>query len=83
MGLFGDPLTNGHRDIRDLVRREAVLHLEDGETTLRGFVLEFFPDALLVAKPTLLVPDEKPTELAGEALVFRDQIKFVQLLGSG
>lgn len=72
---------NDQTDIRSLVRREAVLHLNDGETSMRGFLLDFYPDAVLVAQPKLLAVDEKPTELAGEALIFRDQIKFVQLLG--
>ena len=45
--------------------------------------MEFYDDgSVLVAKPVLEAPDEKDkTALAGEALIFRDQIKFVQLLG--
>ena len=77
MGLFD----NGRSDIRDLIRREVRLHLQDGETTIQGFALEFYPDAIQLAKPALLVPGEKPSELGGEALVFRNEIKFVQLLG--
>ena len=69
--------------LHSLVRREAVLHLHDGQTSIRGFLMEFYDDgSVLVAKPVLEAPDEKDkTALAGEALIFRDQIKFVQLLG--
>jgi len=70
------------KSLRDLVRREVVLHLHDGVTSIRGFIIEFYPDAVLVAKPALEAPDAKDnTALAGEALVFRAEIKFVQLLG--
>lgn len=69
--------------LRSLVRREAVLHLHDGQTSIRGFLMEFYDDgSVLLAKPVLEAPDAKDqAALAGEALVFRDQIKFVQLLG--
>jgi hypothetical protein len=69
--------------LRSLVRREAVLHLNDGQTSIRGFLMEFYEDgSLLLSKPVLEAPDDKDqAALAGEALVFRDQIKFIQLLG--
>jgi hypothetical protein len=69
--------------LQQLVRREAVLHLNDGQTSIRGFLMEFYDDgSVLLAKPVLEAPDDKDqTALAGEALVFRNQIKFVQLLG--
>lgn len=68
--------------LRDLERREAVLHLHDGSTSIRGFLMEFYEDAVLIAKPSLEAPDAKDnTALAGEALVFRSEIKFVQVLG--
>jgi hypothetical protein len=71
------------RRLRSLIRREAVLHLNDGQTSIRGFLMEFYADgSILIAKPALEAADDKDrTALAGEALVFRDQIKFVQILG--
>lgn len=53
--------------------------------SIRGFLMEFYKDgSVLLGKPVLEAPDVKDqTALAGEALVFRDQIKFVQLLGVG
>jgi hypothetical protein len=78
MRLFG-----GRSRLHSLVRREAVLHLHDGETSIRGFLLDFYDDgSVLVAKPVLEAPNAKDNAaLAGEALVFSDQIKFIQLLG--
>jgi hypothetical protein len=74
-------LFDSRRNVRKLARREAVLHLQDGETTIRGFLMDFFNDSLLVAKPVLLAPDDKDSQaLGGEALVFHDQIKFIQVL---
>lgn len=71
------------RKLDDLVRREAVVHLHDGETSIRGFIMEFYDDAILLAKPALEAPDAKDnTALAGEALVFRTEIKFIQMLGT-
>ena len=69
--------------VHRLVRREAVLHFNDGETSMRGFLTDFFysPDAILVAKPTLLVADQSPEELGGDVLVYENQIKFIQILG--
>lgn len=70
------------RKLRDLERREAVVHLHDGQTSIRGFLMDFYDDAILIGKPALEAPDEKDnTALAGEALVFRSEIKFVQVLG--
>lgn len=72
------------RRLDALVRREAVVHLHDGQTSIRGFLMEFYEDAILIGKPALEAPDAKDnTALAGEALVFRSEIKFIQMLGSG
>jgi len=78
MNVFG----RRHR-LQSLVRREAILHLHDGVTSIRGFLMEFYEDgSVLLAKPSLEAPDAHDnTALAGEALVFQDEIKFIQLLG--
>lgn len=78
MGLFGKKQSA----IMSLVRSEAVLHLHDGETTLRGFLMDFYDDgSIRIAKPSLMTTDSKDSQaLGGEVLVFRDQIKFLQIL---
>lgn len=44
--------------------------------------MEVFDDAILLSKPALEAPDQKDNAaLAGEALVFRSEIKFIQMLG--
>jgi hypothetical protein len=71
--------------VRKLIRSEAVLHLQDGQTTIRGFLLDFYNDgSIRLASPTLMTTDDKePTALGGEALVFQNEIKFIQLLSKG
>ena len=69
--------------LHSLVRREAIVHLQDGQNSIRGFLMDFYDDgSILLAKPVLEAPDDKDrTALAGEALIFRNQIQFIQLMG--
>jgi hypothetical protein len=77
MGLFSK-----ESNIMSLVRREVVVHLHDGETTIRGFLMDFYGDgSIRIAKPSLMTTEAQNSEaLGGEVLIFRDQIKFAQLL---
>lgn len=78
MGIFNQKQSN----IMDLVRQEAMIHLHDGETTIRGFLMDFYGDgSIRIAKPSLMTTEStNPEALGGEVLIFRDQIKFLQLL---
>lgn len=79
MGLF-----DRSRTIDRLARREAVVHLQDGQTSIRGFLMQFYkdPDGVLLAKPVLLEMDDKDSSpLGGELLILTNQIKFIQVLG--
>lgn len=69
--------------LQSLIRKEVVVHLQDGETSIRGFLMDFYkdPTSVRIVKPVLLVPDGNPSEMGGEALIFGEQIKFIQLLG--
>ena len=78
------------RSVQALIRREVVLHLHDGQTSIRGFLMEFYENAngetewLLIGKPTLEAEDATASSaLAGEALTNVKEIKFMQLLGAG
>jgi hypothetical protein len=67
------------RKKEDLFRKEVIVHLKEG-ATLKGFLIDEFDDSILIAKPVLLEEGESQDPLIGEALVYKSEVYFMQVL---
>ncbi len=59
-------------------RKQVMVHLSD-DTTMRGFVKEKLADGVVLSLPELFSPDNRHTDLAGDAFLPAGRISWVQI----
>lgn len=68
------------RGVRKLVRSRVVVHTRDDQS-IRGILTASYRDCFVLAEPQYL-GEAQPSDLEGRAVILRDNVAWLQVLGS-